>query len=478
MARTIAPRRSPLVVVCALAGCVSPATQVLVVLDTDAPTDQRLELRATVVREGSSARGATRSWVREATAPTLALPASFAVVPAEGGERGERVTLFVDATLHDGPGMALSFRRAASFAFRPGESWTLRMFIATSCLSPATGCMTPGDCTVARRCDEQGLTCGDEGRCVPREATLVPTDRDVVLVRASDVQVSRMRDVIVMDATAMDATAMDATLARDATTARCSGLTDCSGVCVDTRTDVSHCGACGNACTGGRVCVAGACVCRAGRSDCSGVCLATGAACSAGVGACMRAGTVECDGAATACNAVPAAPTMEVCNGADDNCDGTIDEDPACVLCLALPTVNVGSLTHTGGDRDFDGNGPDVSISVDWTLAGTQVSARACVTARETVADWTAATGCQSVLSVERSPTAIDAVLDPPFRRTYRDSNHGCESLAGGAGVSGLTCVGDTSGDDVCAGANTCANPDCVGCEVRFGCVRVRRRPM
>jgi hypothetical protein len=34
----------------------------------------------------------------------------------------------------------------------------------------------------------------------------------------------------------------------------------CDGVCVDTNSDVDHCGACGFTCTLGRVCVAGACV--------------------------------------------------------------------------------------------------------------------------------------------------------------------------------------------------------------------------
>ncbi|MEZ4431958.1 MAG: hypothetical protein R3F65_06050 [bacterium] len=32
------------------------------------------------------------------------------------------------------------------------------------------------------------------------------------------------------------------------------------------------------------------------------------------------------DGAGVVCNAAPAAPGVEACNGADDDCDGTADE--------------------------------------------------------------------------------------------------------------------------------------------------------
>ncbi|MDP6945748.1 MAG: MopE-related protein, partial [Myxococcota bacterium] len=51
--------------------------------------------------------------------------------------------------------------------------------------------------------------------------------------------------------------------------------------------------------------------------------------CTAGQGACQAAGTRVCttDGAATICNAEPAAPGVEICNYFDDNCDGQADED-------------------------------------------------------------------------------------------------------------------------------------------------------
>ncbi|TNE52553.1 MAG: hypothetical protein EP343_00025 [Deltaproteobacteria bacterium] len=61
---------------------------------------------------------------------------------------------------------------------------------------------------------------------------------------------------------------------------------------------------------------------------------ALNAACSKSQGACKQTGTYVCkeDGTGTVCDASPGSPQKEVCNGLDDDCDGTVDnEDPA--LC-------------------------------------------------------------------------------------------------------------------------------------------------
>ena len=44
-----------------------------------------------------------------------------------------------------------------------------------------------------------------------------------------------------------------------------------------------------------------------------------------GVGACLRNGSVVCSGTTTACNVAAGAPTAETCNNVDDNCDGAVD---------------------------------------------------------------------------------------------------------------------------------------------------------
>ena len=50
---------------------------------------------------------------------------------------------------------------------------------------------------------------------------------------------------------------------------------DCDGRCVDTNDDPRNCGACGAACPMGQVCSLGACTvtCAAGLTDCSGRCI-------------------------------------------------------------------------------------------------------------------------------------------------------------------------------------------------------------
>ncbi len=51
-----------------------------------------------------------------------------------------------------------------------------------------------------------------------------------------------------------------------------------------------------------------------------------GAACSAGLGACLRNGALSCAPEGVACDAEPGAPGAEVCNNQDDDCDGQVDE--------------------------------------------------------------------------------------------------------------------------------------------------------
>jgi len=57
--------------------------------------------------------------------------------------------------------------------------------------------------------------------------------------------------------------------------------------------------------------------------------LGLGAACFAGTGACRQEGVIECDGAGgTRCSAVVGNGQAEDCNGIDDDCDGLVDEGP------------------------------------------------------------------------------------------------------------------------------------------------------
>ena len=59
-----------------------------------------------------------------------------------------------------------------------------------------------------------------------------------------------------------------------------------------------------------------------------------GTACSVGTGECEAAGAYICDAVdpagPTVCDATPGTPSAEVCDGLDDDCNGIIDEGAFC----------------------------------------------------------------------------------------------------------------------------------------------------
>jgi len=78
-------------------------------------------------------------------------------------------------------------------------------------------------------------------------------------------------------------------------------------------------------------CVAAAEACNGVDDDCDQSIdedFALGADCTVGTGACQAAGRTVCDdtGAATVCDATSGTPAGELCNGVDDDCDQAIDE--------------------------------------------------------------------------------------------------------------------------------------------------------
>lgn len=130
------------------------------------------------------------------------------------------------------------------------------------------------------------------------------------------------------------------------------GTVGCSGGCVDIQSDPTSCGTCGNACAVGQECVTGLCAPACGPSevrcglDCvlteddPSHCGACGAACEAGQ-ACAAGGC--CD---------PGRPPIEICNGADDDCDGTVDLpscDPSLVAWYRFERSDSAVLDSSGG---------------------------------------------------------------------------------------------------------------------------------
>ncbi|MCL4226139.1 MAG: hypothetical protein KJZ91_16875 [Myxococcales bacterium] len=82
-----------------------------------------------------------------------------------------------------------------------------------------------------------------------------------------------------------------------------------------------------------------------------------GSACSVGVGACFRSGQIVCTGdqLGLECNATPGAPSPEICNGIDDNCDGLIDNGINCTGCVPVCSNAAGCDICNNIDEDCDG---------------------------------------------------------------------------------------------------------------------------
>jgi len=67
--------------------------------------------------------------------------------------------------------------------------------------------------------------------------------------------------------------------------------------------------------------------------------------CTVGIGACRRQGQNICIDGAVMCNVAPGQPMPEVCNGLDDDCDGSVDEG---LGNLGSCTVGQGACERTG----------------------------------------------------------------------------------------------------------------------------------
>jgi len=156
-------------------GCETPATGVLVVVGTDLDPSLPLIVSARLSRglDGGEERLAG-PWTRvasdaEAVDGGVTLPLSFGVVPGENPV-DEPVSVLVEGVVGD-----VTLRRRAAFTFVARRTGVLRVFLTQRCAEPATGCVEPVRCTVQQLCEDQGLTCGNDGTCV---AVRVPLSDD------------------------------------------------------------------------------------------------------------------------------------------------------------------------------------------------------------------------------------------------------------------------------------------------------------
>lgn len=136
---------------------------------------------------------------------------------------------------------------------------------------------------------------------------------------------------------------------------------------------------------------------------------------------------------------------------------------PATPVCeVRTPTpVSLGEVTfrppHVKGDRDFDGNGPNVYVRVNLRNLGTRVEAQVRMTAAETESDWTTASGRATYPLYTPEPGwVVDQIIGPMEDSfSYRDGSQGNDLFGRGPDgpVSRYDFVGDTDGDE--AGVKT-----------------------
>ncbi len=84
-----------------------------------------------------------------------------------------------------------------------------------------------------------------------------------------------------------------------------------------------------------------------------------GNACTVGVGACQRSGTMVCNGSGsgTTCSASPGSPSAETCNNIDDDCDGQVDDNLTRTCGTNVGMCSTGTETcSTGSWGSCQGN--------------------------------------------------------------------------------------------------------------------------
>ena len=112
----------------------------------------------------------------------------------------------------------------------------------------------------------------------------------------------------------------------------------------------------------------------------------------------------------------------------------------------------------TRGDREFNGNGPDVTVSVELVHTDEAMSALVTMTAKETKKDWTTASGSKIFPLYTVDPgwriQQIVGAVNSDLR--YRDNDHEEDTYSGSGPVATYIFRGDGEGKD--AGVHTKVN--------------------
>lgn len=112
---------------------------------------------------------------------------------------------------------------------------------------------------------------------------------------------------------------------------------------------------------------------------------------------------------------------------------------------------------HTRGDREYDGNGPNINARVNIYVDNNTIKARVYMKARETRSDWSTAEG-SAIFNIYTAPSnrrIISIVSDKETSTSYTDSGHSEDFFEKGSGelIKRFAFTGDTDGDE--AGTRT-----------------------
>ncbi len=110
-------------------------------------------------------------------------------------------------------------------------------------------------------------------------------------------------------------------------------------------------------------------LCNGADDDCDGTTdespSGIGDACTVGVGACQRSGATICTSGAISCNVMPGSPTEERCNTLDDDCDGSVDETFMLgTACVAPGACGAGVRECAGPTATRCSSGPGGSMDM------------------------------------------------------------------------------------------------------------------